>query len=575
MTEKLFKNALLIQIISVIINVLGMVVDGAVTGSCLGTDAMAAYGFVIPVTTLFTACSCVCGIGTSVLVGRLVGARNLDESAKALSSCIIFSLCFSAVLIVIFYPFSHEIAGLLGANGPINEMASDYLRGISLCAPALLLMVIAFPIVQIDGNGPLVIIATIVMTVVNVTGDLLNGLVLNGGLWGMALATTISYYVALFIIITPFLRKKNTIPLSFSTFDFKYVKEMITSGLADGIQQVCRSLLILSLNAILLQIADNDAIAVRTAIMSAACLCMALGSGIGSSASLLTGVFSGEEDDKAIRELMKIAIKKSILYNAIFCAFLLVGSGLLMPLFLNEPELISMAVLGFRLYCISMVGYSINVTLRSYYQAMNLSLFSYIYVFLNTFLFTTLSAYILGHTIGINGVWLSFFFGETITLLMLALYISIKDKSKKGFWEKFLLIPSDFSSKIQSRLDAKISELDELEKSSEEIYQFCIANNSSKRTAYLMSLAVEEIGVRSLKGAKSLEIRVLSKTDCWTLRIRDDGKRYNPLELFTGETEEDFSYFGVRMLNKLISNMDYTNTLNMNNLNITINREEI
>lgn len=38
---------------------------------------------------------------------------------------------------------------------------SDYLRGFSLCAPALLILMVFMPIMQIDGKNSLVMIAVV------------------------------------------------------------------------------------------------------------------------------------------------------------------------------------------------------------------------------------------------------------------------------------------------------------------------------------------------------------------------------------------------------------------------------
>ena len=48
--------------------------------SMLGTDPLAAIGFTLPVTILFTYFGVGLGIGTSALVGRAIGSKNPDEA---------------------------------------------------------------------------------------------------------------------------------------------------------------------------------------------------------------------------------------------------------------------------------------------------------------------------------------------------------------------------------------------------------------------------------------------------------------------------------------------------------------
>ena len=81
---------MLIQILSAVTGVIGMLVDGAVTGRCLGVEAMAAYGLAMPVLTVFAAISSVCGVGTSVLCGRTIGAGNIRGTNTVLSTSVAF-----------------------------------------------------------------------------------------------------------------------------------------------------------------------------------------------------------------------------------------------------------------------------------------------------------------------------------------------------------------------------------------------------------------------------------------------------------------------------------------------------
>lgn len=572
--DKMFRNALTVQIVSVIVGVIGMVVDGAVTGRCLGTDAMAAFGLVTPVATVFAACASVCGIGTSLLVGRYVGARKKDEASRALSTCLLFAFALSLVLLAAVSAFPRRIASALGAEGVICDMASDYLRGFCLCAPAMLLMTSFMPVMQMDGKGSLMMTAVTVMTAVNVTGDLLVGLVIHGGLLGMSLATSVSYFAALAIMLPHFLSGKSSLRISPRLAGRGYIGRMLKGGFPNALQQACRSLLIISLNSLLLRISGSTAVAAFTAIMSAANLCMALGSGIGASTSMLTGVFAGEKDDMAIRALVRTALKDAVIYDALLCAVLFAGAGLIMPVFTSDPAVVPFAVLGFRLYALSMIGYSVNVTLRFYYQAMHFTVLPYAYVVCNGLVFTVLSALALGGLFGVNGVWLSFLAGETLTLAALLIYVLIKSKKSGDLIERLMFIPDSMAADVLDRYDGAASEVSGVTAVSEEVRRFCTGRGAKERTAYVIALAVEELGVSMLSGnppgSDTLEVRLLHRKDCWTLRLRDSGKRFNPLTVLDTERPDDFTYVGVKMLTEMITGIEYVDTLNINNLNMEI-----
>ena len=238
MVRKAFRSVLLIQIIAGIVGVIGMVVDGAVTGSCLGTEAMAAFGLAAPAVTILVACSGVCELGTSMLIGRLVGARKTDEASKALSSCLAFSLALSLLITGSVFAFSEKIAAFLGASGTLAELTSDYLRGFSLCAPALLMLTVLMPVMQINGKQKLVVLAVVTMTLVNIIGDLLVGFVFKGGLFGMALATTVSYFAAFALLLPALLKKESTLRISFWHIKAGYIGTMLSGGLPNACRAV-------------------------------------------------------------------------------------------------------------------------------------------------------------------------------------------------------------------------------------------------------------------------------------------------------------------------------------------------
>lgn len=239
-----------------------------------------------------------------------------------------------------------------------------------------------------------------------------------------------------------------------------------------------------------------------------------------------------------------------------------------------------MAVVGFRLYCLSMVGYSVNVTLRLYYQAIRQFALSYVYVALNGLFFTAAGALILSSFMGTNGVWLAFLFGETLTLITLTVFVLLRKSNEKKFFEKFLLLPKGLMDDVVSRYDGMASSAGEVVTLSEEVRMFCKENRTDERTAYWLALAVEELGENILqnnlqrKAKTEIEVRVLQRTDGITLRIRDNGKKSNPLDVLKSEKKDDVANIGVKLISKLITNIEYLDTLNLNNLILEIKNRE-
>ena len=55
--NKMFFNMTVVQFFSMLIMELGVFVDGAIIGGCLGSEAMASYGFALPIATVISGVS--------------------------------------------------------------------------------------------------------------------------------------------------------------------------------------------------------------------------------------------------------------------------------------------------------------------------------------------------------------------------------------------------------------------------------------------------------------------------------------------------------------------------------------
>ena len=70
-------------------------------------------------------------------------------------------------------------------------------------------------LLQIEGDNKTGLISVSLVFILDIVFDLLNLFVFHGGVLGMALATTLSYYVAGIIVLVRFFGEKRTVKFSF------------------------------------------------------------------------------------------------------------------------------------------------------------------------------------------------------------------------------------------------------------------------------------------------------------------------------------------------------------------------
>lgn len=574
--KKLFKDTLVIEILTALTAVLGGVVDGIVTGSLLGTKYMASFGIALPIVTIFSGISGVFSSGISILCGNSIGSGDKEKTNSIFAQCITAAIITGILMCIITFLGAEPIAKLLGAKADLLPETVAYLKAFSFSGPAIILTVALLPVMQIDGDRNRALNAIVITTVVNISLDLLNGFVLHKGLFVMALATTISYYAGAMILMMHFRKEEVIFKFTIMKIRFNVFKDMIVYGLPNALQQISRSMLTICLNRIILMVANSNAIAAYTAIFTASTVCMAIGTGIGQSTSIITGVLAGERDIESLEKLIKNAIRTALLLDLIVLAVMFIGSPIFMRCFLQESKVLSIAIVGFRIYSVSIIFYALNVTLRSYYQAMHEILIAYPYVVLDNFLCIAASAFVLGKIFGIKGIWFSFVVGEILTLVIIMIFVFITSK-EKTLIKKIMHIKKNFLDGIIAVHSWSCNNQELVMKASTDLYDICIEEGSTPKTAFYLSLSLEEMCINIIQhGFKdnknhSIDVKAIRKKSGWILRIRDNCSLFDPLcYLENYDYSDKISHIGIKMINKMSKHMEYVNTLKLNNTLIEI-----
>ena len=85
-----------------------------------------------------------------------------------------------------------------------------------------------------------------------------------------------------------------------------------------------------------------------------------------------------------------------------------------------------------------------------------------------------------------------------------------------------------------------------------------------------LSLALEELlmitAEKTLHNNGTMDVRILKTKEGAILRIRSEGKAFNPLE----HAEDNFEYMGVQMIMNMATRTQYQSTLGLNTLVVEI-----
>ena len=582
MIRKLTKQMLVAQILAVMTTSLCMLVDSIVIGRFLGVDGMAAYGLSNPILLIIGGIGTILSAGVQVSCSKSIGKGLVDETNRCFSSAVGISVILSMFFLVFVLMLRNFVPTWLGAGkeGELFDSTRGYLIGFTIGAPGCMISLVLIPFLQLGGQMGLLIVAVIGMTITDIVLDLLNAMVFHWGLFGMGLASALSYYVALLIAIWYFFTKKSAFRFSTKGVKLSKVAELFKSAIPSVFNIGTGVVLVFLMNKILMHVSGNAAVAAFSVMTTLGNTSNCISTGIYGVSLTLTGILYQEEDRTGLKVLLKTFMPRCLILGIAVGAVLIAGAPALVSLFLTDGESIAMATAALRFFALGLVPCCVNNAFKGYLQGsdriraiVNYSLFEGLVI-------PGAFAFALSIPLGTTGCWLYFVIGETLALLGFSI-LKWKRAGRVSFsMDTFLDFKKDFGAATENMLEFDIATLEDVEEASRKAQDFCIQHGQSMKTGYFVGLCVEEWATNVVKygftsrmnsrRTNNLSVRIQNKGDRWVIRFRDDCRAFDPLSYVL--KDEGPSASGIRLMMGIADEAKYTYSLNLNNLMLVVNR---
>ena len=581
MIKKKFRQMLLTQILSAMTVTICMMIDSIMIGRFLGVDSMAAYGLASPVLLVFAALGAMISAGIQVVCGKTMGSGDEEGTNACYTVSILMALVIAAAALLLVFVVPNQLCMILGAGKPSPDnqvfwLTKDYLTGFIVGAPAFLFAQLMVPYVQVTGQQNRLIAAVLVMTFTDVGLDLVNVFMIKGGMLGMGLASSVSYYVALAIGLTYFLSKKCIFRFRPGKADRKTAVELLRNGIPTVINQVSLVLMVYLFNQILLGVGGNLSVAAYSVISTISNICYSFGSGVAAVALTLSSIFYVDEDRTSLLTLVRIMTNYAVVIDLAVTVLVLLTAPSLVGLFLTKPEAKDLAVLGLRLFSLCLVPCSLNTSFKNFYQGTDRTHLTEMISVLQNFLLPVLYAFLFSRFLGTTGVWMAFVCGETTAFVILSCLVWHRSGKFTVTAEAYAMLRSEIGEAAKDCFEATVFSKEDVENASIAVSEFCKARGEGDRMSYYVALCVEEMannivdyGFTKDKKEHSIDIRYMKKNGEHILRIRDDCEHFDPLaylELYS--SEDRAAHIGIRMVMGMVKDARYINSLGLNNLSL-------
>ena len=581
MIKKLIRQMLTAQIFSALTVSLCLLIDSVMISRFLGNEAIAAYGLANPLLLAIGAIGTLLASGIQVVCSKALGRGNQEEANAGYSSAVAAAAAASLLFVAAALAGSGLLARILGAGseGSLYQLTKDYLVGFSIGAPGSMGALVLVPFLQMAGQSGLLVAAVLTMTVTDIGLDLLNVLVFYGGMFGMGLASALSYYAAMAVAAIYLLSRRSVFRFSRKRISKRMILELFRNGIPAGVNMLACVVLVYLMNQILKGLHGSVGIAAYTVIASIGNAANCITTGIGGVSLTLSGIFYHEEDRSALRETVSTLCKRGVVLGFGMGIVLLIFAPQMISLFIDQAGATrDTAILGLRLFGAGLIPCCINNALKYHYQASERTLLSEGISVVEGMLTPALCAFVFSRFLDTTGAWIGLAAGEWLTLLLLG--ILIRRIGGKLPWRDgtYLLLKKDFGAAEDETMEIRITTLEEVTQTAEQAGAFCRARGGSERESNRITLCVEEIAANVVRhgftGDKTrhLAILILNKPKQWVLRFRDDCKAFDPVSYMPQAKDQGL---GIRVVMGITEEAYYTYPMNLNNLVLKVKKDQV
>ena len=576
-----FKGLFTVNAVSLISVMICMIIDSVITGQFLGAQALTASGLLAPIVLLCTMVSGIFGSGLGILCTRYMGMANIKKVNSAFSIVIIATVTIGVIVSITLFFVSPILAGALSANADSEQIRGyiqDYLRGYSIGVVFASSNAALAGLMMLDNDKNRAVRSTFTVLVVDVVLDLANVLVFHGGMFGMALATSISAMCGFAVMIMHFRKKGHIIHFTREGLHSSDLKEAFLSGFSGNLNQMLNVIRGLVFSQFLLKFVSGSAVAALAIANNSFNLVIAVFLAMFLSTTTLCSMMYGEGDKNSLTRALAVAIKYMLIIAVIVCGIFFIFSNQIALLFLKggEAEALSQASLFIKFMAAQYFLNALSYPVAGGFMGVRQFKFNYLVSILREGVFPIASVLLLGLSFGIVGVEMGFVLSGIFTLAAAFIIPGILNREFPKSASGFMVMPKGFGVSDDEMIEGSLKDMDDVIKMSEQARRFCLSKGSDSKTALLCSLFIEEMAGNTVmhcfsgKGNNSIDVRLIYK-DGYIIRLRDNGIPFDPVKwLEKNHSEDKSSGIGIRMIIGMAKDVQYIPALQMNNMIVTI-----
>lgn len=338
--------------------------------SKISVSASGATGIVFGLMSIFQAFGFLYGQGAGSIISRLLGKKDVENARRFCSTAFFSSLIIGVTASVLCTLFLERLMLALGSTQTILPYAKAYGIYILIAGPALTTSCVMNNILRYEGAARLAMMGLTIGGLLNIALDPLLIFVFDMGISGAGLATCISQYISMVILLFMFLKKKCQCRIKFKYFSpsIKTAWEIVATGFPSFIRNGLNSISTMVLNMMSAPYGDECIAAMSISnrwAMVIFSVCVGIGQGFQPVSAFNFGAGKYDRVRKGMNFLWVYGTAVVTVLAGLSFAF----APQIVSLFRNDAEVVQIGTQVLRYMCIALVLLPTALTANMTFQS--------------------------------------------------------------------------------------------------------------------------------------------------------------------------------------------------------------
>lgn len=399
------------------------IADTAMVGQYHGPEGTAALAVVAPVWNIIYSLGLLMGIGGSVIFSakRGSGARSDGSENQYFTASVIGSVILSILAWVGLLCFEKPILTFFGADEALLVLAREYMHTIKFVFPLFLFNQMLAAFLRNDGAPSLATFGVLSGGIFNVFGDYFFVFTCDMGIYGAGLATAIGSCLSFAVMLTHFMRRKNTLRLVKTDALMHKLREISVTGFSTFFIDVAMGILTVLFNRQIMTHLGSNALAIYGPVIQVSTFVQCCAYSVGQAAQPIVSTNFGAGKGARIRKTLSLALGTAAFFGVFWTALSMAVPNLYIRIFMSPTqEILAMAPAVIRTYALSFLLLPFNIFSTYYFQAIMRPKAAFIVSVARGLVISGALILLLPVIAGANSIWLAMPITELLVMVYAA-----------------------------------------------------------------------------------------------------------------------------------------------------------